>query len=796
MFVVFLLIGCFSVIWEKNSEITEKQTEGQVEGVVFDIIEKTNTTQLHLKDCVFYEEAKGKAYHVGNILVYYSNNSNNSNHSYSSNTNQVIQEAYLQDNNQNTVLIGNTLRIKGALESFSIPRNLGQFNEWFYYRSRDYHYKFYGEQIEVLESDANWIQQSLRGLRNQFSAVYEQHLDDKEAGIIKAMVLGEKSGMDKEVKELYQQNGIGHLIAISGLHLTLVAGGFYKVLEKLGSPKKLTSILVILFIWLYGLMTGFSVSTNRAVVMMMLSLIAEMVGRTYDMPTALSISGIIILAQKSMLCMDSGFLLSFGAILGIGIVNPILMKSLKLEKSREEIRREKKVKQSKLILIMESLKKSLLASLSVQIVTLPIILYFFYEVPPYSLILNLIVIPLMSVLLGTALVGGVVGVVLPFLPMLSRFFMGSVHVILNFYETLGELVRKLPYSRIIVGKPEIWQICIYYGLLLSLIYVLHTMNVLCENRPIAKIGRKELKRFWNKWIKVSVWLKRGGCILWLTACCLILIPVENWRISRPELELNFLDVGQGDCIFMRSENGFTCLIDGGSTDEKSVGTYRIIPFLKAKGVRKLDYVMVSHADSDHMNGILELLEESGKGGINIGNLVLPKTSLVEENYKKLVQVAEENGILIAYIKAGDKLISGKTELRCLHPGTDFVTEDTNSYSMVLEVNYGMFKALLTGDIGVAEEERLVKNSLLEDILLLKVAHHGSKNSSCMEFLEQVQPELSIVSCGQDNSYGHPHKETLERLESVGSKVMSTAEYGAITVRVEEGKVWAESYVAY
>ncbi len=790
---------------EIHTPIAEKQAEGQIEGVVFDIIEKTNTTELHMKNCVFYEEAEEKTYHVGNILVYYSNDSKKSNYSldsnycYGSNSNQVNQTSYIQDNNQNgkqkskqysndvnptikekrsesRATIGNTLRIKGTIESFETPRNLGQFDAYFYYRSRNYHYKFYGEQLVIVESDVNWLQQSLREMRNRFSAVYESHLKEKEAGIIKAMVLGEKSGMDKEVKELYQQNGMGHLIAISGLHLTLVAGGVYKVLEKLGSPKKLTSVLIILFIWFYGLMTGFSVSTNRAVVMMILSLIAGMIGRTYDMPTALSISGIIILAQKPMLCMDSGFLLSFGAILGIGVVNPILVKSMGLEKAKGKI---------------------LLASLSVQIVTLPIILYFFYEAPPYSLILNLIVIPLMSVLLGTALVGGIAGILFPFLPFISRFFMGSVHVILSCYEGIGTFVRTLPFSRMILGKPSIWQVCVYYGLLLGLIYMLDVMNGMCEGRMSEhnawKDWTKVLKRLWAIWIKLPLWEKRTGCILWLIFCCIVLIPVENWNFNRPELELTFVDVGQGDCIFMRSESGFTCLVDGGSTDEKSVGTYRIIPFLKAKGVGELDYVMVTHADSDHMNGILELLEDSGKGGIDIGNLVLPKTSLVEENYEKLVDLAKENRISIIYIKAGDKLISGKVELHCLHPANDFVTEDTNSYSMVLEVNCGEFKALLTGDLGTAEEERLVKQGLLEDIFLLKVAHHGSKNSSCVEFLEQVQPELSIISCGENNSYGHPHKETLERLGNVGSKVMSTADYGGITVKVEERKVKVEGY---
>ncbi len=805
IFVVFLLLGCFSVIRENNMMVTEKQAKGQIEGVVFDIVEKANTTELHLKNCVF-QVNEGKTYHVGNVIVYYSKNSRNSKKS-----KYYYNSEYSRDSKTN-ILIGNHIVVEGTLESFTTPRNLGQFNEYTYYRSRNYHFKFYGKEVLIIDGTVNWLKEALRELRSRLADVYDIHLEEKEAGIIKAMVLGEKSGMDKEVKELYQQNGIGHLIAISGLHITLVAGALYKILERIGSPKKITSILTIVFIWLYGLMTGFSVSTNRAVVMMMLSLVAGIVGRTYDMPTALSISGIVILAQKPMLCMDSGFLLSFGAILGIGVVNPILVQGLELEKTREEKIREKKSKRHKSAsskfkeAMQETIKKSLLASLSVQIVTLPVILYFYYEIPLYGVILNIVVIPLMSILLGTALVGGIVGILFPFIPFLSRFFMGSVHVILKWYEALGSVTRGLPFSRIIVGKPEAWQVWLYYVLLVVLLYVLYAMNEMCEGRETgqlaSKIGGKVWKRGWKKtwkviwgtWIKLSKWKKRTVSVIWLAVSFGLLIPVENLGLARPELEFTFVDVGQGDCILMRSKSGFTCLVDGGSTDESSVGTYRIIPFLKAKGIGKLDYVIVTHADSDHISGIVELMEDNKKGGIEIERLMLPKTTLIEENYESLVNLAEECEIPVVYIKGGDKLVAGSLELTCLHPAADYKAEDSNSYSTVLQVQYGEFRALLTGDLGIEQEKLLVKKGILEDVLLLKVAHHGSKNSTCEEFLECVQPELAIISAGKDNSYGHPHKDTLERLAKVGSKVMSTAEYGGITVEVEGGKVRVDGYV--
>ncbi len=523
IFIVFFIIGCFSVMKEKRSFVTEKRAKGQIEGVVFDIVEKTNATQLHLKDCIFLEEVNGTIYKVGNILVSYSKKSSQKqnqilnqelnqkssqiyNQKVNYNPNQILnhlkQQQNLKQTNLNNVLnkkiediqIGNKIRVNGSLESFQSPRNEGQFDEKFYYRSRNYHYKFWGEEIVVLDNSMSIISELLRTVREKLSLVYDNHLPSKEAGVIKAMVLGEKSGLLEEIKTLYQQNGIGHLMAISGLHISLLGMGFYRILQKIGSPKKVSSILAIIFIWLYGLMTGFSISTNRAVVMLMISLIAGIVGRTYDMATALAISGCVILLQKPMLCLDCGFLMSFGSIVGIGFFNPLLeeITGLKVAKNMEKntfLNSRKKLITNKII---RSILKSLLASLSVQFVTLPIILYFYFEIPVYGVFLNIVVIPFMSILLGVSLIGGIVGLLFSNISFLPRFFFGSVHFILNFYEKCGQLCSSLPCSRIIIGKPEVWQIIIYYSLL-ALIGRLFYFVVYEENKIGKLIARKEKK---------------------------------------------------------------------------------------------------------------------------------------------------------------------------------------------------------------------------------------------------------------------------------------------------------------
>ena len=301
-----------------------------------------------------------------------------------------------------------------------------------------------------------------------------------------------------------------------------------------------------------------------------------------------------------------------------------------------------------------------------------------------------------------------------------------------------------------------------------------------------------LETIWMAWKKSSVYWKAIISLGLMFSITLLLIPVSHWNTKT--LEITFLDVGQGDCIFLKNGNGMKVLMDGGSSDEKKVGIYRIIPFLKSKGIGELDYVIVTHADSDHMNGIVELLEKRKESGIKINHLVLPKTGLIEDNYEKLVNLAEESKIPILYIKAGDRFQEGELRMTCLHPTIDFIPENTNSYSVVLQVEYGTFKALFTGDLEENGEEVLLESGNLEDIFLLKVAHHGSKYSTKEEFLNIVKPEISIISSGEGNSYGHPHKELLERLESVGSKIMNTAESEQITVSIKGRKIRIDEYL--
>ena len=241
-----------------------------------------------------------------------------------------------------------------------------------------------------------------------------------------------------------------------------------------------------------------------------------------------------------------------------------------------------------------------------------------------------------------------------------------------------------------------------------------------------------------------------------------------------------IDVGQGDCIFLRGPYGTTYLIDGGSSDVESVGKYRIEPFLKSQGTAALDYVLVSHGDSDHYNGILEMIQRQNLG-ITIKCLVLPVNYAQDEKLVELARIAQDYKTKVVIMTKNDKIVEGPMEIICIQPGKEDIALEGNAGSMVLGVSFKKFDMLCTGDVEEKGEEILINQLKKNSYDVLKVAHHGSKYSTKFSFLNIVNPKISIISAGNQNMYGHPHKETLERLYQSGSIVYQTKERGAITI---------------
>lgn len=655
--------------------------------------------------------------------------------------------------------IGNTIRIKPPYRIWEPeePSNPGQFDARLYYQTQHITYLASGKNAVLTADGCFWPGEFLRRLRDRLGFRCDRLFGEDRSGVLKAMLLGDKTELSEDTKNIYQKSGMSHLLVISGLHISIVGMSFYRFLRKRGCSYGISGVVGLMLVFLYGGMTGMSVSTVRAVTMFGLAVLADYLGRSYDMLSALAAAALILLMEQPLYVRSASFLLSFGAVLGVGLVYPALQ-------SLFEVRSKP--------------GSAFLVSLSIQLSTLPLIQWFYYEFPVYSVFLNLLVIPLMGVLMlcGIAALGiSIVSWGLAGLPALV------CRVILGLYEWLGEGTLKLPGAVAVCGRPKLWQILLYYGGMAG--FVLWRSKVrekenweLClraakggeekeETREEGEQGRKKRRR------------EKGT----VTAIAVLLCICLQLRLHKG-FSFTMLDVGQGDGLFLRTEAGTTCLIDGGSSDVKQVGRYRILPFLKERGVGNLDYVMVTHTDEDHISGIKELLEQAGEGGgIKIRTLLLSKQSLEEEAGLRLRKLAVEAGTDVRIMKAGMVLEDKSTKICCLHPeeGADYA--DKNAGSLVLRLSYGEFSMLLTGDLEETGEREILQREVDTDCDILKAGHHGSRFSTTEEWLTAAHPRLTLISCGEDNSYGHPHEETLERLQEAGSQILVTTKEGAVTI---------------
>lgn len=675
-----------------------------------------------------------------------------------------------------SVLPGYQIDADGTLCDFETATNPGQFDAKSYYRERGYYYIMYERDYTVTSARQDRYRTILLHLRQRLQSVIQDSLPQRQAGIVQTMLLGDKSALEQDVRQLYQQNGIGHLLAISGLHITILCMAFYQWLLFLRFPPVAAVPVTIAVLWSYGELTGFSVSTNRAILMMVLYLFAGLLGRSYDLLSAMACSALLILLQKPFAITSCSFLLSYAAVMGVGLVHPVLQECF-LGDDKQQRRRKRQMHRMerecraagwlgvfrwKLVTVREAVLQTLWMSVAIQITTLPVMLYFYFEIPTYGILLNILALPLASLLIILAAAASLIGL---FLPMAAKFLFGTVSLILSFYEFLCSAFLKLPMPITLLGRPSMIRIAGY---------------VLCAALAV--------------WLWQIFHTRRVPLYLWAVGTIFLVLPPLI-----PSLSMTFLDVGQGDGIVIHTPDDVTILIDGGSTSEKQVGEYRIKPFLKYHGISQIDYMIMSHADEDHISGQKELLENQGKPGeIQIRNLLLPEPAEAyqqEEGYRQMLQLAQSAGVPVRYIHSGDRLAIQDLDLFCLHPDPGFDGGSANAYSTSLSLSWQGLHFLLCGDLEKTGEDAVVRQlnipSAEEDRApihskdipdhydVLKVSHHGSKNSSSDTFLQRVSPSLAIISCGRDNRYGHPHGELLERLEQVDSCVLRTDTQGAV-----------------
>lgn len=665
--------------------------------------------------------------------------------------------------------VGNLIQTTGKLKikKLDIPTNPGQFDARLYFQTKGVTLTAYADDAELLDGQVRPFGDWLQRIRRKLGERCTRLLGEYQGGVFRAMALGDKTELEPELKALYQQSGMSHLLAISGLHISIFGMGFYRLLRRLGFSYPMAGLSSMGFLLLYGLMTGMSTSTVRAVIMFLLAVGADLLGRSYDLLTALACAALLLLTEQPLYAKSASFLLSFGAVMGIGVVYPALLSLFPVKRRKSQ---------------------AFLLSLSVQSVTLPLSLYFFYEFPLYGIFINLLAIPLMTALLFL----GVGAVLLSFLSLTAAQVPAFLcTLILKIYEGLGGFSLYQPGAVQICGRPKGWQLLFYgAGLIGLLVWQYNGIERERWNRTKAALSEKKEER------ESEESGKRGGLQRQLICGGVYGILLLLLLLQFPHRGLTFtmLDVGQGDALFLRTGSGTTYLIDGGSSSVSSVGAYRILPFLKEQGVRTLDCLAVTHLDQDHISGVLEILEAAGEpGGIRIETLLLTEQEAGEEA-KELLALAARCKARVYHMKEGDMIVDGGTQITCLHPGSGKTYSDKNTASLVLGVEYQNFSLILTGDLDEEGEKEILRAWKQTDGFdVLKVGHHGSGSSTSEAWLMAVKPKLALISAGENNRYGHPSPETLERLREADSEILQTTECGAITIRTDGEVIAVEKF---
>ena len=666
---------------------------------------------------------------------------------------------------------GDKVILQGEFRKGSEQRNTGGFNYQLYLKSIHMYGTLKVENYQKISSDnVNWISKSINTIKLAISENIENILEKEEAQIVKGLILGDTTALEDELKEKFQIANISHVLAVSGMHIVYIVIGIEVVFKKwLG--KRYVKYVIIFGLVFYMSITGFTSSIVRAGIMGMMNIFAFLVYRKNDIWTSIAISLGIILIQNPYAITGVGLQLSYLGTIGIILFNKNIkqyLDNVKWIKNNIRIKRSKQISK-----IIENLKDMISVTLSAQLMILPIMLYHFNLIGIYFVITNILV----SIIIGPIMFLSIIFIFSSFIHLqISQF----ISIFLSFgIQSLIQIsnLANLPFSKIYVPTPSILFIFIYYiGILLGnqiyKIYISKYLNM-TQTRVKNLIAlmkyklyekKKKTKKIYQKIFQekdVKAFVLRTYKIIFL-----IIFLIGIYQFPK-DLEIHFLDVGQGDSCFIITPNRRTILIDGGGSTSSTfdVGKDTLIPYVLDKGYTKLDYVFISHFDQDHVGGILSLLEE-----LKVGQIFISKQGETSDNYEAFLKIVQEKNLQVQEVKMGDKMTIGDVTFHILWPSEKQIEENQlNNNAMVMKLQYKDFSMLFTGDIEEVAEKKIL--SVYSDNLdnlkatVLKVAHHGSKSSSTEEFLKAVNSKVAMIGVGENNMFGHPSNVVLERLQS-------------------------------
>ncbi|MFW6269213.1 MAG: DNA internalization-related competence protein ComEC/Rec2 [Bacillota bacterium] len=621
---------------------------------------------------------------------------------------------------------GDLVKLQTELKTPSRQLNPGGFSRYKYLKKQGiYSYGLVKSDINITGSKDYKLKNNLIQFKTKLIELINNSIKNPENRVIKAILLGERENLPKIWNRLFTRAGANHLLAISGLHVGFITLIFVYIFRIIPVNTFLTNIIISIFLLIYIIITGGSASVLRASILSILFLWAPFFKKEGDLFNILGICILINLIINPYSLFTVSLQLSYGVLIVIVLWTEIFAYYT---------------------------WKVIAVSLAAQLGSIPVAAYYFNQITPVGIITNIWAIPLTGVLVLINIIGLGLGL---FLPVIYQIAGRLTEYILLLMKYGTSLMGKIPYGNLEIFSPGLETIVIICFLLIILPFIL--------KKKILYINK----------------IKQKKRLIGILVIIIIIITANFiYYYFYRELEMIFFAVGQGDGIFLSLPDGSRVLIDGGGAAglDSSQGERVILPYFKKKGIKKLDLVFVTHLDSDHALGIIDIVKSR-----KIDLLILPSGYKENNIGKEILSEAKNKNIRIKEVKLGDVFDFSDLTLEIFNPITpDIINRNENS--IVIKLNYHEFTALLTGDMGKIGENRVMNLNLDIECNILKVGHHGSNTSSSSRFLKKVNPLDAVISVGERNFYGHPSPDVLTALENNNINIWRTDKKGAIMIR--------------
>jgi len=575
-------------------------------------------------------------------------------------------------------------------------------------------------------------------IKKHYEDNFNKYLDLNLSSLLISIIFGVKENLPSAILEEFSRGGIMHVLAASGMNIGIIYVSFYYFLDLLNIERKIKVFISLFIVFLYTIISNFSPPVIRAFIMLFVVVFGELIGRKSDPLNSLSFSAFILLILNPLILFSISFQFSFLATLGLVLFYSSFNKTFSF--------------------LPKFLNMTISSTIAAQIILLPFLSYYFHFISLIGILTNIIVVPIISLCLVLGLIAGI-----STLPFLTSILLQMCKLFLNLALIINRFAINMPFSILYIPERGIFPFILYY-IILAILF----------NLP--EKAMKKLNFSYENYYKK---LKTP-----IVAFCLCLIFIIY--LNKNPFEVTFLDVGQGDCAVITTQDNKVFIIDGGGIPQYIKGDFDtgkdiIDPFLKSKGLKKIEAIIISHFDDDHARGLLYILKN-----YEVKYLIYGRESATVL-YREILDAVKEKNVKVIRLNGGDNFGYKDLKFEVLNPIKGQNYEDENDASLVIKMDFKGLKILFTGDLGKEGEKLLLKekNALKADVL--KVGHHGSKTSSSEEFIDAVCPKYAVISVGKYNNFGHPSPEVLELLKNKEITILRTDEKGAISFKIEKGK---------